>query len=70
MKDFEAVDDREAWEMSDRLARATGLLAGLASGAVLTAALRRYPNYSSSDAIVAVLPDMGERRFMLADFFR
>lgn len=67
--DFEAVDDRAAWDMAERLSRETGLLAGLASGAVLVAALRRLPRYGSDDVVVAVLPDMGERRFMLADFF-
>jgi hypothetical protein len=44
----------------------TGLLAGLASGAVLTAVLRRSEGLGEAATLVAVLPDSGERRFMLS----
>ena len=66
---FEAVDDAEAWRVSEALAARTGLLAGLASGAVFAATLRRARAFGSDAAVVAVLPDSAERRFMLADFF-
>ena len=67
--DFESVEDREAWVVAERLARDTGLLAGLASGAVMATALRRAATLGPDDTVVAVLPDMGERRFMLSPFF-
>lgn len=66
---FEHVDDREAWETAERLSRDCGVLAGLASGAVLTAALRRSASLGPEASVVAVLPDSGERRFMCAAFF-
>ena len=64
---FEAVEDAEAWAMAERLSKETGILAGIASGAVLVAALR---DAHKTGDVVAVLPDSGERRFMLADLFR
>lgn len=66
---FEAVSDQEAWECSEMLTRKTGILAGIASGAVLAAALRRAKTLGPEHSLVAVLPDSGERRFMLADLF-
>lgn len=69
VSDFEAVDDREAWDTANQLASQCGLLAGLASGAVLTATLRRAEAFGADDSLVAVLPDAGERRFMLSPFF-
>ena len=67
--EFEPVGDRDAWDMADRLSRETGILAGIASGAVLVAAIRRAESMTDGD-VVAVLPDSGERRFMLADLFQ
>lgn len=69
VSDFEAVEDEQAWAAADELASRCGLLAGLASGAVLTAMLRRAQAFGADDALVAVLPDSGERRFMLSPFF-
>lgn len=66
---FAAVGDEEAWKLAERLSRETGVLAGIASGAVLAAALREAAALGSADTVVAVLPDSGERRFMLADLF-
>lgn len=66
---LDAVDDRAAWAMAERLSREAGLLAGIVSGAVVEVALRQMDGLSSADSIVAVLPDSGERRFLLADFF-
>lgn len=68
----EAVDDvsdAEAWSVAERTAKETGLLVGLASGAVLSSLIRRAQKFGPDDALVAVLPDGGERRFMLAPFF-
>lgn len=67
--EFEAVSDREAWDMAERLGRETGILAGIASGAVLVAALRRAAGLTGEQEVVAVLPDAGERRFILAPHF-
>ncbi len=52
----------EAGEMTRRLAREEGILAGISSGAALTAALRiaARPEMAAK-TIVAVLPDTGER---------
>jgi cysteine synthase A len=70
VKQFEAVEDREAWDMAERFTRETGILAGIASGAVLVGALRRATAFTQNADIVLVLPDSGERRFMLAELFR
>jgi cysteine synthase A len=69
VRDFEAVSDADAWEAADELARATGILAGLASGAVLLAARRRAQALGPDATVVAVLPDAGDRRFWLEGFF-
>ncbi|MCM1071678.1 MAG: cysteine synthase A [Alistipes timonensis] len=57
-----AVTDSEAAEGSRLLARTEGLLAGISSGAALTAALReaRLPD-NEGKTIVVLLPDTGER---------
>lgn len=67
--DVDTVGDEDAWKRAESLARETGLLVGLASGAVVEATLRRSLAFGSGDTLVAVLPDMGERRFMLSSFF-
>jgi cysteine synthase len=69
VQQFEAVTDEEAWQTCERLTRQTGLLAGIASGAVLAATLQRAELLGTDATLVAVLPDSGERRFMLAPFF-
>lgn len=66
---FESVSDDEAWRTSDLLARRTGVLGGLVSGAVVAAAQRLAEALGSDDAVVAVLPDAADRRFMLDRFF-
>lgn len=67
--EIDSITDADAWELAERLAKETGLLAGLGSGAVLVAMLRRSLSFGADDTLVAVLPDMGERRFMLSSFF-
>lgn len=66
---FEGVDEKAAWEMAERLSRETGVLAGIVSGAILVAAVERARQLGRGAEVVAVLPDSGERRFMLAPFF-
>ncbi len=56
------VSERAAFEGARRLAREEGILAGISSGAALSAALKlaRRPDLSGA-TIVVVLPDTGER---------
>ncbi len=55
------VRTEEAQEMALRLAREEGLLAGPSGGANVAAALRVAADAPSSDLIVTILPDGGER---------
>ncbi len=60
------VTNEGAFEMSERLAREEGILAGISSGAAVQAALeiaRRQEN--AGKTIVVVLPDTGERYLSL-----
>ena len=55
------VTDSEANEMSLRLAREEGLLAGISSGANVLAACRVAHDLGPGSTVVTVLPDTGER---------
>ena len=56
------MSDEDAATTSGEITRATGLLAGISSGAAAHAAriLSRHPRWSEA-TIVAVFPDSGER---------
>jgi cysteine synthase A len=56
------VADADAWEMARRLAREEGILAGMSSGAAVSAALRlaRCGEHAGK-LLVVILPDSGER---------
>ena len=54
------ITDDEAFEMSRRLAKQEGILAGSSSGAALAAALKLASEIESGN-IVTVFPDRGDR---------
>ncbi len=69
VQDFEAVDERAAWEAAEELGRRAGVFAGIVSGALLVAARRRMESMGPDDTVALVLPDSGERRLWLARAF-
>ena len=54
------ITDDEAFEMSRRLAKNEGILAGSSSGAALAASLKLAEEIGSGN-IVTVFPDRGDR---------
>lgn len=64
----EPVAFEEAVQVARRLAREEGILAGLSSGAAVVAALRVAKELGAGKAVVAVLPDTGERYLSHAIF--
>lgn len=56
-----SVSDREALEMTRRLASQEGLLVGISSGAAVVAALKVGRELGYGKTVVAILPDTGER---------
>lgn len=63
------VEDRPAYAMANRLALEEGLFSGMSSGAALCAALHVASDLSSSDIVVVVLPDRGDR-YLSTSLFR
>jgi len=55
------VEDEDAAETARRLAREEGILAGISSGAATWAAIQLAQEMGEEKAVVALLPDTGER---------
>jgi cystathionine beta-synthase len=53
------VSDRDAFQMTRRLAQEEGMLAGGSSGTAVCAALKVAENMESDKTIVTLLPDTG-----------
>jgi cysteine synthase A len=64
------VEDREAYEMTRRLAREEGLLVGISSGANVLVASQVARELGRGHRVVTVLCDTGERYFSLDEYFR
>jgi cysteine synthase A len=65
----EAIEDEEAWEMTQRLAKEEGLLCGISSGAAAAAAVRIGLELGPAANVVTLFCDTGERYFSLAAQF-
>lgn len=55
------IEDKEAYEMTMRLVREEGILAGSSSGAAVAAAVKVAKKTEEASVIVVLLPDTGER---------
>ena len=56
------VDDNQAFDMAERLAKEEGILAGISSGAAVVAAVKVAQEQANADKIIVViLPDTAER---------
>lgn len=55
------VTDEDAEEMTRRLARLEGILAGISSGAAMWAALKVAKRLGRGKTVVVILPDRGDR---------
>ena len=63
------VDDRPAYAVANRMALEEGLFVGMSSGAAVHAALQVSADLSSSDTVVVLLPDRGDR-YLSTNLFR
>lgn len=64
-----AVDDNDAFRMSQRLAREEGIFVGISSGAAAWAALKVAKALGPGKRVVTVFPDTGERYFSIQQYF-
>ena len=64
------IEDREAFDTTEALAREEALLVGISSGANVLAAQRVAGSLSSADVVVTVLCDTGTRYFSIEEYFQ
>jgi cysteine synthase len=70
LTELRTVDDRDAYEMSKRLAREEGLLVGISSGANVFVAAHVARELGPGRRVLTLLCDTGERYFSLDEYFR
>lgn len=70
LDDVMMVEDREAFDMAEALAREEALLVGISSGANVLAARRVAEHLSPRDVVVTVLCDTGTRYFSIEEYFK
>ena len=70
LADVLMIEDREAFDMTEALAREEALLVGISSGANVLAAQRVAESLSPDDVVVTVLCDTGTRYFSIEEYFK
>ena len=70
LTELRAVEDRDAYDMSKRLAREEGLLVGISAGANVFVAAQVACELGPGKRVVTVLCDTGERYFSLDEYFQ
>jgi len=70
MTRLETIEDREAYNMSKRLAREEGLLVGISAGANVAIASKLAKELGPGKRVVTILCDTGERYFSLDEYFK
>lgn len=63
--DIITVEDKQAFQVTKRLAREEGLFVGISSGAAVFAALKVAKDLGKGKRVVVILPDRGERYFSM-----
>ena len=70
LTELRGVEDRDAYEMSKRLAREEGLLVGISSGANVFVAAQVARELGPGRRVLTILCDTGERYFSLDEYFK
>jgi cysteine synthase len=68
--EMRTIEDRDAYEMSKRLAREEGLLVGISAGANVAVARDVARELGPGKRVLTVLCDTGERYFSLDEYFQ
>jgi len=63
------VEDRPAYAMTNRLTLEEGLFVGMSSGAAVCAAVEAAVDMDTSETVVVLLPDRGDR-YLSTNLFR
>ena len=70
LDDVLIIEDHEAFQMTEALAREEALLVGISSGANVMAAQRVARSLTPDDVVVTVLCDTGTRYFSIEEYFQ